>query len=401
MDSAADIIRRHLCDDVYELAAKPHWFEPYDKKELLLQIQARQKAKSKLPSWYGNFDLIFPPPLSVEQGSSELTAQYKAQLVRGHLLADLTGGMGIDSSAFSAHFQKVIFIEKQENLAKNARFNFTALGCDNIEVRCADSTEIWSELTNADCFFLDPARRKEGHKVFLLEDCEPNIIQLIPNILQKIKDHPDLRILIKLSPMFDLHQLFCQLPHISEIHVVAVDNEVKELLADIRPETVQNPEIHCVNLGKSIHTEHFTQNCEAILAEMAESVGKYLYEPHSTVMKAGKMDELAARFGLKKLQRNSHLYTSQQLFTDFFGRVFEVESVFGMGKGELKNGLAGIGRANITVRNFPMKEAELRKKLKLADGGDTTLIATTLGSNKHILIRAKKVDCPTDLRLRT
>lgn len=392
MDAAADIIRRHISDDVYELAARSHWFEPYDKQELLLQIQARQKAKSKLPSWYGNFDLIFPPPLSVEQGSSELTARYKAQLVGGTTLADLTGGMGIDSSAFSAHFQKVVFIERQENLARNARHNFDVLGCDNVEVRCADCTEILGELSAADCFFIDPARRKDGHKVFLLEDCQPNIIQLIPNILERNLGNPELRVLVKLSPMFDLQQLFSQLPNISGIHVVAVDNEVKELLADIRAFPSPEPAVHCVNLGKKARSEHFAKSAKETLPVLAAGVERYLYEPHPTIMKAGLMDALACRFDLKKLHRNSHLYTSAEFFPDFFGRIFEVENAFGMGKGELKQGLNGLRRANITTRNFPLRESELRKKLKLADGGDNTLIATTLEDNKHILIRAKRVE---------
>lgn len=396
MNEAAEIVRRHLNDDVHTLAAQSHWFEPFDKMMLLRQIQSRQKAKSKLPSWYGNFDLLFPAPLSVEQCSSELTAEYKAGLVSGKLLVDMTGGMGIDSSFFVRRMEKVIFFEQQEALAQIAKSNFNILKISNIKVLCEDSTTQIEQLEKPDWVFLDPARRKEGRKVFLLQDCEPDVLQILPRLWAAGTQN----VLLKLSPLFDITQLKRDLPGIRTVHLVAVHNEVKELLAEVQPVPTNNLRIVCVNLESGTEPQKWCRKISAYGAEnqpiekvndnLSEFPG-YLYEPHATVMKSGLMDEYAQQFNLRKLQKNSHLYYSENLSENFFGRIFKIESVFGMGKAELKQGLSGLTRANITTRNFPLKEADLRKKLKLANGGDITLIATTLQNNKHVIFRCAAV----------
>lgn len=391
--TAAEIIRLHINDDVYALSAKSHWHEDYDKKWLVQQIQARQKAKSKLPSWYGNFDLLFPPPLSVEQCSSELTAAYKATLVAGGSLIDMTGGMGIDACAFARRCNKVTFIERQPAVADSAQHNFNVLGINNMEVINGDSTQLLSSLPSADCIFLDPARRKEGQKVFRLEDCEPDLLTLMPLLSQKAS-----HIIVKISPLFDITLLQKQLDNISAIHIVAVHNEVKELLVEIRPEqSAGEPELRCVNLegGDEPETTVVTlrggekQQCIEKVPKnwCAEASGTFLYEPHPTVMKSGLMDLYAMRFGLRKLHAHSHLYSGEQRCDNFFGRVFEVERVFGMGKSELKAGLAGVAKANITVRNFPLTADALRKKLKLSDGGHVTLFATTVEDGSHVIVK--------------
>lgn len=391
--TAAEIIRLHINDDVYALSAKSHWHEDYDKKWLVQQIQARQKAKSKLPSWYGNFDLLFPPPLSVEQCSSELTAAYKASLVSGGSLIDMTGGMGIDACAFARRCQKVTFIERQPAVADSAKHNFNTLGINNMDVICGDSTQLLPSLPKSNYIFLDPARRKEGQKVFRLEDCEPDLIALLPLLAQKT-DH----IIVKISPLFDITLLQRQLPGISAIHIVALHNEVKELLVEIKPaRPATEPEIRCVNL-ENCDADHATvvtlrgndqpQPIEKVVPDWSSKAsGTFLYEPHATIMKSGLMDLYSTQYGLQKLHPHSHLYSGEQRIADFFGRVFEVESVFGMGKAELKIGLAGVEKANITVRNFPLAAEALRKKLKLADGGDITLFATTVGEGKHIIVK--------------
>lgn len=386
--TAAEIIRQHINDDVYTLSAKAHWYESYDKMWLVQQIQARQKAKSKLPSWYGNFDLLFPPPLSVEQCSSELTAAYKASLVFGGTLADVTGGMGIDSSAFARRCSHVVFIEKQPVVADAARHNFNVLGLSNVEVICGDTTELLSTLAACDCIFIDPARRKEGQKVFRLEDCEPDLLQLLPIIQKKCR-----HLIVKLSPLFDISLLHKQLSNISAIHVVAVHNEVKELLVEVKWEEAADAEtkVVCVNLEPDAEPRVEVLSENAPVRKAAVNAGSYLYEPHATVMKAGRMDALAARYQLLKVQENSHLYVSSELHEDFFGRIFQIESVFGMGKAELKSGLADLPAADITVRNFPMSAADLRKRLKLRDGGGTTIFATTLADGRHALLRCKRV----------
>lgn len=391
--TAAEIIRLHINDDVYALSAKSHWHEDYDKKWLVQQIQARQKAKSKLPFWYGNFDLLFPPPLSVEQCSSELTAAYKASLVAGGSLIDMTGGMGIDACAFARRCDKVTFIERQPSVADSAQHNFNVLGISNMEVINGDSTQLLPSLPSADCIFLDPARRKEGQKVFRLEDCEPDLLTLMPLLSQKAG-----HIIVKISPLFDISLLQKQLSNITVIHIVAVHNEVKELLVEIRPgATVNEPEIRCVNLegGDEPQTTVVTLRESAdgraiekvTKAWCAKASGTFLYEPHPTVMKSGLMDTYAAQFGLRKLHPHSHLYSGEQRCDNFFGRVFEVERVFGLGKAELKAGLLGVAKANITVRNFPLTADALRKKLKLSDGGSVTLFATTVGSGEHVIVK--------------
>lgn len=389
MDSAADIIRRHLNEDVHALAVQEHWYQPFDKQMMLRQIQSRQKAKSKLPSWYGNLDLLFPSPLSVEQCSSELTAAYKASCIQGELLVDMTGGMGVDSCAFASRFSKVMFIERQPELAETARHNFKLLGIENIHVVCGDSVAEIDNFDAPDWVFLDPSRRKEGKKVFLLEDCEPDV----PQIIQRLWRAGARNVLLKLSPLLDIKQLKRTLPGIHTLHIVSVHHEVKELLLEVSASPVPDLQVICVNLESqelpTIWQSDFMTPSVLVPVfspDTAEAEISYLYEPHPTIMKAGLMDLYVSQFEMCKLHKNSHLYFSSQWYKSFFGRVFKVEKMFGMGKSELKNGLMGLTKANITLRNFPMKEQELRKKLKLADGGEVTLIATTLQPNKHVLI---------------
>ena len=386
---ATDIIRQHLNDDIYSLSAKDGWYGDSDKKCLLQQIQSRQKAKSKLPSWYGNFDLLFPPPVSVEQASSELMASYKAALVTGGTLVDATGGMGVDSSFFARRFQKVIYMEMQPNLVELARHNFDALGLSNVEAWLNPDGSI-GNLPDGDCVFLDPSRRDAGRRVFLLEECTPDLIDWWPHLRQKFGT-----LLVKLSPMYDITSAVRALSGITEIHVVAVAGEVKELLLLANHENADLT-ITCADIARDgtvrKATFPFDQRNRSI--GCAAEVEKYLYEPAAPLMKAELMNAEAARCGLEKLHPHSHLYTSDELSADFFGRVFEVEAAFGMGKADLKAGLQGLTNADITVRNFPMGEAELRKRLRLGAGGEKTLFATTFGQ-KHILVRTHKVTTKT------
>lgn len=384
-----DIIRQHLNDDVYALSAKDGWYGNSDKKWLLQQIQSRQKAKSKLPSWYGNFDLLFPPPVSVEQASSELTASYKAALVEGGTLVDATGGMGVDSSFFARRFQRVVYMEMQPNLVELARHNFAALGLPNVEARLNPDGSI-GHLPDGDCVFLDPSRREAGRRVFLIEDCSPDLIDWWPQLTARYAT-----VLVKLSPMYDITSAVRALAGIAEIHVVAVAGEVKELLLASKkapaPLTVT-----CADLARdgAVRKATFPYDQRNRSIGFATEVGKYLYEPAAPLLKAELMNAEAARCGLEKLHPHSHLYTSDELVSDFFGRIFEVEAAFGMGKADLKTGLQGVTNADITVRNFPLREAELRKRLRLGAGGGTTLFATTLG-NKHLLIRTHKITTKT------
>jgi hypothetical protein len=382
-----DIIRQHLNDDVYALSAKDGWYGDSDKKWLLQQIQSRQKAKSKLPSWYGNFDLLFPPPVSVEQASSELTASYKAALVEGGTLVDATGGMGVDSSFFARHFQQVVYLEMQSNLVELARRNFAALELSNVEARLNPDGSI-DNLPDGDCVFLDPSRREAGRRVFLIEDCSPDLIDWWPQLTARYAT-----VLVKLSPMYDITSAVRALAGIAEIHVVAVAGEVKELLLLANRETTAPLTVTCADLARdgAVRKATFPYDQRNRSIGCVAEVGRYLYEPAAPLLKAELMNAEAARCGLGKLHPHSHLYTASALVPDFFGRSFEVEAAFGMGKADLKAGLQGLTNADITVRNFPIGEAELRKRLRLGAGGGTTLFATTLG-NKHILIRTHKTN---------
>ena len=382
-----DIIRQHLNDDVYALSAKDGWYGDSDKKGLLQQIQSRQKAKSKLPSWYGNFDLLFPPPVSVEQASSELTASYKAALVEGGTLVDATGGMGVDSSFFARRFQQVVYLEMQSNLVELARHNFATLGLSNVEARLNPDGSI-GHLPDGDCVFLDPSRREAGRRVFLIEDCSPDLIDWWPQLTARYAT-----VLVKLSPMYDITSAVRALAGIAEIHVVAVAGEVKELLLLANRETTAPLTVTCADLARdgAVRKATFPYDQRNRSIGCVAEVGRYLYEPAAPLLKAELMNAEAARCGLGKLHPHSHLYTASALVPDFFGRSFEVEAAFGMGKADLKAGLQGVTNADITVRNFPIGEAELRKRLRLGAGGGTTLFATTLG-NKHILIRTHKTN---------
>ena len=387
---ATDTIRQHLNDDVYALSAKDGWCGDSDKKWLLQQIQSRQKAKSKLPSWYGNFDLLFPPPVSVEQASSELTASYKAALVAGGTLVDATGGMGVDSSFFAHRFQKVVYLEMQPNLVELARHNFEVLGLSNVEVWQNPDGSI-DHLPDGDCVFLDPSRRDAGRRVFLLEECTPDLLNWWLRLRQKFGT-----ILVKLSPMYDITSAVRALDGLAEIHVVAVAGEVKELLLLAKRENTEPLSVTCADLARdgAVRKATFPYDQRNRSIGCAAEVSRYLYEPAAPLMKAELMNAEAARCGLEKLHPHSHLYTAQVLVPDFFGRTFEVEAAFGMGKADLKAGLQGVTSADITVRNFPLREAELRKRLRLGAGGETTLFATTLGK-KHLLIRTHKVTTKT------
>ena len=382
-----DIIRKHLTDDIYALSAKDGWYGDSDKKWLLQQIQSRQKSKSKLPSWYGNFDLLFPPSVSVEQASSELTAAYKAALVAGGTLVDATGGMGVDSSFFARRFQKVVYLEMQSELVRLARHNFGVLGLTNVEAQQNPDGSI-DNLPDGDCVFLDPSRREADRRVFLLEECTPDLISWWPRLTARYAT-----ILVKLSPMYDITSAVRALDGITEIHVVAVAGEVKELLLLATKTSPAPLTVTCADLARdgAVHKATFPYDQRNRGIGCAAEVSRYLYEPAAPLMKSELMNAEAARCGLEKLHPHSHLYTAPVLVPDFFGRTFEVEATFGMGKADLKAGLQGVTNADITVRNFPLREAELRKRLRLGAGGETTLFATTLGQ-KHILIKTHKTN---------
>ena len=382
-----DFIREHAGDDVRQLALQAARYPEVDMRVAATQIEGRKLASAKLPAWAAVEDIIFPVRLSLEQCSSEVTARYKAGLVSGTSLADLTGGFGIDCSYMSASFEKATYIERNEELCRIASHNFALLQ-KPIQVINANSEEALASLPQQDWIFIDPARRdKAGNKVVSLSDCEPDVCQLEELLLQKAA-----HVMIKCSPMLDISQAIRELHSVIEVHVVSVNNECKELLLILGREKKEDIPIRAINFHGAEAQEFGYSTAEESDASChyTASVGRYLYEPNSSLMKAGCHRLPAQRFGLSKLHPNTHLYTSDTLVSDFPGRVFQVESVCGFNKKELK--ALGCKKANLAVRNFPERVDALQKRLKISDGGATYLFATTLNDESKVLVVCSKVE---------
>ena len=392
-----DFIREHAEADVRRVALQGTKNPEVDLTFALEQIAGRQKAKTKLPSWAAIDGIVWPPHLSMEQCSSEQTARYKALIAgKGALIVDLTAGFGVDMAFISQQFQKAIHVERQAQLCTISSQNYKLLGLDHIEVVCADGVDYLHQLDHADLIFLDPARRDDhGARTYGIADCTPNVLTLRDELLQKAD-----RVMLKLSPMLDWRKAVEDLGHVSEVHIVSVDNECKELLIvlEVRGKRSEVREyiVDCVNLLSNGDKEEFKFSAADIsltshLSPLT-SIPHLLFEPNASIMKAGCFAALEQRFGVQQLDKNSHLFVADHDVSDFPGRRFIIEKTTSMNKRELKVALAGIGRANITVRNFPMSVAELRKRLKLKDGGDVYLFATTLADNQHQLFLCRKTE---------
>ncbi len=427
-------IEEHLQDDVRQLALQAGRYTAVNMPYALTQIAGHQAAVNKLPTWSRTKGIRYPAHLSMEQCSSELTARYKATLLQGDSFADLTGGFGIDCYFLSQQFNTSTYVERQEELCHIATHNFALLQRPDITVMHCDATEHLRSMTPVDGLFLDPARRdNHGGKTVAIADCEPNVEQLESLLVQKGK-----RVLVKLSPMLDIALALRTLHHVREVHIVSVNNECKELLLllsaennlsaivkgnnthrmsenvptpteqtqNIPKETEKEPSekrshndkmgttLCCVNLKSDGTTSpfRFTTHEEATAeCSYTDTPATYLYEPNASLMKAGAFRIPAQRFGLKKLHPSSHLYTGDTYLPDFPGRSFVIEQTVGFGKKELKL-LSALKQANLTVRNFPATVNELRKKLKLSDGGSTYLFATTLNDGRKVLLQCKKVE---------
>lgn len=384
-ETTRQFIREHLNDDVPTLALKK---APVgiDFSLALRQIEARQLLQKKVPSWSRNDDLLFPVRLSIEQCSSEATARYKAGLLQGDSFADLTGGLGIDTFFIAQQFTKADYVERQSELCELARHNYEVLGA-NIEVHNATAEEYLNHCSSVDCLYLDPARRDVyGRKLVGIGDCTPNVAELQNLLLQKAR-----RVMIKLSPMLDISKALEELHCVSDVHVVAVNNECKELIFILERDYLGSPVLHCANLSTSQPTLRFTfeqeHDCPLRLADEPQH---YLYEPNAAVMKTGAYKWVSECFGVLKLHKNSHLYTSETLVHNFAGRIFEVEDWADYNKKVKSTLLAGVDKANLAVRNFPLSVDELRKALKITEGGEVYLFATTLRDGRKVMIKTRK-----------
>lgn len=391
-------IREHSSDDVRALALQAKKYPNIDMPTAITQIAGRQVAAEKIPSWKEIEEIWYPKHLSLEQCSSEITARYKARLLQGDSLTDLTGGFGIDCSFLATGFKSATYVERQKELCEIAAHNFPILNLNHINVRNEDGVAYLQAMSPVDCIFLDPARRNEhGGKTVAISDCEPDVAELEALLLSKAN-----RIMVKLSPMLDLSLALKELKHTQEVHILSVNNECKELLLLLGQETpteqapAEEIPIHCVNLftKETQEEQHFVftreqeQRSQCIYTD---SLGDYLYEPNASLLKAGAFRSIAAAYSVRKLHPNSHLYTSDTLITDFPGRAFHIVSQCSFNKKEIKENLSDLKKANLTVRNFPATVAELRKRLHLTEGGDTYLFASTLNNGQKAIIRCEKV----------
>ena len=387
-------IAEHHLDDVRTLALQADKYPLVDMPFALTQIAGRQTAKSKVPTWAKTEGILYPPHLSMEQCSSEVTARYKTSVVTDydslhHSLVDLTGGFGIDFSLLAPHFKQATYVERQELLCDVARHNFPLLGLTACVIH-ADSTDYLRQMRPVDWLYLDPARR-DGHggKTVSIPDCEPDVSALEPLLLEKATC-----VLVKLSPMLDLTQALHTLKHVVAAHIVSVAGECKELLLVLVRDKSLHAEdvpIHCVNLPDTTDAFTFTRREEQEAPCLyAGAPRTYLYEPNASLLKAGAFRSLSYIYKVEKLHPHSHLYTSDEALPHFPGRLFRIDGWCGFGKREVKELLNGVRKANLTVRNFPATVADLRKRLKLAEGGDIYLFVTTLNDGQKVILRCSK-----------
>jgi hypothetical protein len=392
---SSDIIQNYLLahefDDPKSLVLQKEIIHGVSVSYIAQQIEGRRKAKEKLPTWHQTPGVIYPPGLNLEQSSSEATAMYKTSVLadictKRDLLIDLTGGFGIDSSGLSEKFERVIHLEPNEPLSAIAKHNHDLFGRKNIDHIVVTAEEFLASSTvTPDVFYIDPSRRNALHqKVFRLKDTAPDIITLLPQLLRDAEF-----VLVKTSPLQDLVQVQHELKYVHSIHVVAVNNECKEVLVLCHHNFQGEPMIHTVNLGNEKETFVFNlsseQNASAELCEPR----KFLYEPNAAILKAGAFKSVAERFHVFKLHPNTHFYTAENFISDFPGRIFEILSVM---KSDPKDALRLFpqGRANVITRNYPLKPEELKRKLKLNDGGDGYVIGAT-SISKKVLLAARRL----------
>ena len=465
--TTAEFIQEYREKDTRQLALQSARFPDVDMPYALDQIKGWQTARRKLPTWAACDGIVYPPHLSMEQCSSEPTAQYKLNLAmewscriesselrvesleggvdnsseqpatlnsqlstlncHASRMTDLTGGFGVDFSFTSCAFASATYVERNAQLCRMVEHNLPLLGIDNAKVVCADAVDYLSTLDTQTMIFLDPARRDQhGAKTVMLADCTPDVVQLLPQLLKKSRFT-----MLKLSPMLDWHKAVEDLHgSVREVHIVSVGGECKELLLVLSEEIKSELKVFCADLEaggsgeaglsggssgsscSSLSSEHSfprtpsspsTPSLSASLfvyapdasspapnSKLKTQNSKFLYEPNASIMKAGCFDELAAAYGVSPVSRNSHLFLSAEPVEGFPGRAFSIERITTLNKRELRQALAGIEKANIATRNFPLSVAELRKRLKLKDGGDVYIFATTTAEDEHLLLISHK-----------
>ena len=378
-------ITSNLNADVSKLALQKSKFSNANWTSILNQIAAKQKAKTKLPTWFTTQNIIYPSKISIEQTSSEKTASYKSKLVSGTTLIDLTGGFGVDDYYFSKKVNHIIHCEINQELSEIVAHNFEQLQIKNVECLAGDSFEILKNLNQKfDWIYIDPSRRNDAKgKVFMLQDCLPNV----PELLSFYFEFTD-NIMIKTAPILDISAGLSELKNVKKIHIIALENEVKELLWILEKNYSKTIEIVTCNLTKN-SAEAFCFEYGNSSVSIYSLPKKYLYEPNAAIMKSGGFDEVTVQFEIEKLHQHSHLYTSDTLI-DFPGRIFEIENSFEYNKQNMKSFLEN-KKANITTRNFPETVENIRKKWKVAAGGNVYCFFTTDVNNTKIVLLCSKL----------
>jgi 16S rRNA G966 N2-methylase RsmD len=370
--------------DPYQIAMSAKQNPSIDILKMASQIQARQKLSQKLPTWILNQNIFFPKSISQEQASSEITAEFKASIVSGNVL-DLTGGMGVDSAAFAKKANQVVYVERHQDLKEITAYNHGQLGYTNIQHILGDGLAYLNQADSTfDFIYLDPARRNaKGDKVLLFKDCEPNVLDFLPMIKDKSQ------LLLKTSPLLDLERAIVELGGVDKIWVVCVKNEVKEILFLKSKNSTLDPEIDIIDLNFE-HSIIFSGTLEAEKRKLTNigAISNFFYEPHPGILKAGFF-KLVETENMIKINSNTHLYSSKKLDTKFPGKSFRVIETGPLDMGWLKKHLPN-KKVNISTRNFPGKPEDLRKKLKLSEGGDLTLFGYRNHQNQVELTLTQK-----------
>jgi len=383
-EEVQDYINNNLTSDIPKLILKGSPFGTISVQELANQVIAKQKSKKKLPTWFNSSKVYYPNKLSIEQSSSEITAHHKSNIVSGNSLIDITGGFGVDAYFFSKEFRDVVHCEMNTELSEIVAYNNKQFGVSNIETISGDGIDFLKNSTNRfDCIYVDPSRRHDlKGKVFLLRDCQPNVPENLELLFERSNT-----ILIKNSPILDITNTIKELTFVKEVHIVAVDNDVKELLFLLEKGYQSSISVHTVNFTKKQIQEFSFQHASSEKANYGEPAS-YVYEPNAAILKSGGFDEVAIQFQLDKLHQHSHLYTSDEHIEGFPGRIFRILETFPFDK-KLKRKLT-CNKANITTRNFPKSVAQIRKELKLKDGGENYLFFSTDMHNNLIVINCVK-----------
>ena len=387
-----DFIQEHMNDDTAELLLAARKYLGIDVPFAVEQIEARRRLKGKLPEWYGNADLIMGGRVPAEQCSSEQTARYKRSIIEGQSLCDMTGGMGVDFWYMSEGMERAIYTERSEWLCEVAKHNFQVLQTLRPEyvIRCGDGRKL--PIPSVDVIYLDPARRAgDGSRVYAMEECEPNIVEWQDELLAHAQ-----MVLVKLSPMVDLTDVMRKLKGVTEVHIVAVKNECKEVLVKQAYALGDFPHAECVTMHcvdfvgeKVIHyTTKFPDEMDVLVS--AGGVKHYLYEPDVTLMKAQAFGSLCHRFNVRQLEIGTHLMTSDEFIPDFPGRIFEVEEKIPFSSKVLKGLKKAISQANMATRNFVLTADELRKKTGIKDGGEVYLFGAKVKDVGQMLLKCRK-----------